>query len=243
MEFLLDPTILVSLATLTILEIILGIDNIIFIVVLTNKLPIEKRAFARRLGIAMAVISRLALLASIAWIASLTKPVFAFQGLDISWRDIILVVGGVFLIYKATQEIHDSIEGIEHEASPNFASASLMSIGFQIMLLDIIFSLDSVITAIGLAEHLWVMVVAVLIATGTMLIASGPLSRFIENHPTFKMLAFSFLLLIGVVLVADGLQFHVSKGYIYAAIAFSLLVEFFNMATRRKKTKNNETGA
>ena len=238
MEFLLDPTILASLATLTILEVILGIDNIIFIVVLTNKLPEEKRATARRFGIALAVISRLVLLASIAWIASLTTPVFEICGFEASWRDIVLVLGGVFLIYKATQEIHDSIEGIEHDASPNFASASMLSIGIQIMLLDIVFSLDSVITAIGIAEHLWVMVVAVLIATATMLIASGPLSRFIEDHPTFKMLAFSFLLLIGVVLVADGLHFHVEKGYIYAAIAFSLLVEFFNMATRRKKPKS-----
>ena len=238
MGWLSDPQIWASLLTLTALEIVLGIDNIVFIAILAGRLPEKRRAQARRVGLALALITRLALLASIAWIIGLTDPLFELRGHPVSWRDIILIAGGLFLLYKGTREIHERLEGEEpHEAAAK-ATASFGSIVVQIMVLDIVFSLDSVITAVGMANELWVMATAVVIAVAIMLAASGPLSAFVDRHPTVKMLALSFLLLIGMTLVADGAGFHLPKGYIYAAIAFSVAVEALNqLAARRRKPR------
>ncbi|MGE0258351.1 MAG: TerC family protein [Alphaproteobacteria bacterium] len=238
MEWLADPQIWASLVTLTALEIVLGIDNLVFIAILVGRLPENRRDAARRLGLALAVISRLALLASIAWIIGLTAPVFELFDHGFSWRDIILIAGGLFLLYKGTREIHLRLEGEEESerAGPARAAASFTGVIAQIMVLDIVFSLDSVITAVGMANELWVMATAVIIAVLIMLAASGPLAEFIERHPTIKMLALSFLLLIGTTLVADGIGFHVPKGYIYAAIGFSVMVEALNqLAARRRR--------
>ena len=236
MDWLSDPQIWASLLTLTALEIVLGIDNIVFIAILAGRLPEERRAQARRVGLALALITRLALLASIAWIIGLTDPLFELRGHPVSWRDIILIAGGLFLIYKGTREIHERLEGEEPHEAATKAAASFGSVVAQIMVLDIVFSLDSVITAVGMANELWVMATAVVIAVVIMLAASGPLSAFVDRHPTVKMLALSFLLLIGMALVADGAGFHLPKGYIYAAIAFSVAVEALNqLAARRRK--------
>jgi predicted tellurium resistance membrane protein TerC len=236
MDWLRDPQIWASLLTLTGLEIVLGIDNIVFIAILAGRLPEERRAQARRVGLALALITRLALLASIAWIIGLTDPLFELRGHPVSWRDIILIAGGLFLLYKGTREIHERLEGDEPHAVGAKAAASFGSVVAQIMVLDIVFSLDSVITAVGMANELWVMATAVVIAVVIMLAASGPLSAFVDRHPTVKMLALSFLLLIGMTLVADGAGFHLPKGYIYAAIAFSVAVEALNqLAARRRK--------
>jgi predicted tellurium resistance membrane protein TerC len=238
MEWLSDPQIWASLLTLTALEIVLGVDNLVFIAILAGRLPPEQRNRARKVGLALALITRLALLASIAWIIGLSQPLFEIFGHPISWRDIILITGGFFLLYKGTHEIHERLEGeASHEAAGSTGS-SFAGIVMQIMLLDIVFSLDSVITAVGMANEIWVMMAAVIIAVVIMLAASGPLSSFIERHPTVKMLALSFLLLIGMTLVADGFGFHVPKGYIYAAIGFSIGVEALNQfAARRHKTR------
>jgi predicted tellurium resistance membrane protein TerC len=245
MGWLSDPQIWASLLTLTALEIVLGIDNLVFIAILVGRLPAERQAHARQVGLGLALISRLALLASIAWIIGLTRPVFEVLGHGVSWRDIILIAGGFFLLYKGTREIHHRLEGEAptEEASP--ARASFGGIVLQIMLLDIVFSLDSVITAIGMANEFWVMATAIIIAVAIMLAASGPISGFIERHPTVKMLALSFLLLIGMTLVADGAGFHVPKGYIYAAIGFSVAVEALNQiaARRRRGGRGRRSGA
>ena len=233
-EFLSDPgTWAIALLTLTALEIVLGIDNIVFISILVGKLPAEQQDRARIIGLSLAMVMRIALLFTISWIIGLTAPIFNIAGMDISGRDIILLAGGLFLIGKATFEIHDRLEGEEHGAGGAAAgTATLASVLAQIVALDIVFSLDSVITAVGMAEDLWVMVAAVVIAVGVMLISSGMISRFVNEHPTVKMLALSFLLLIGTSLVAEGLEFHIPKGYIYFAMAFSVFVELLNLRVR-----------
>ena len=225
---------LIALLTLSSLEIVLGIDNIVFISILVAKLPRERQAAARRIGLLLAMGMRIALLLAISWVMGLTATLFTLPGLDqaVSGRDLILILGGLFLVAKATWEIHDKLEGAGHaQAAPR--AASFASILFQIMLLDMVFSLDSVITAVGMAREVAIMVAAVVIAVLVMMAFAGPISSFIERHPTMKMLALSFLLLIGVVLIADGFEQHVSKGYIYFAMAFSLFVEILNLRLRR----------
>jgi predicted tellurium resistance membrane protein TerC len=227
MEWMSNPESWIALLTLTVLEIVLGIDNIIFISILAGKLPKEQQAKARKVGLGLAMFIRLALLASLAWIARLTDPLFTVFNQEISGRDLILLVGGLFLLAKATHEIHDKLEGEEGHASAKVA-ASFTSVIVQILALDIVFSLDSVITAIGMADELAVMMAAVVIAVGVMFVAAGPISNFVERHPTVKMLALSFLLLIGMSLVAEGFDQHISKGYIYFAMGFSIFVEMLN---------------
>jgi predicted tellurium resistance membrane protein TerC len=225
---------LIALLTLSSLEIVLGIDNIVFISILVAKLPREQQQFARRVGLLLAMGMRIGLLLAISWVMGLTEPLFTVEALDHAFtgRDLILLLGGLFLVAKATWEIHDKLEGAEHEQKGGRA-ASLGAILVQIVLLDIVFSLDSVITAVGMARDVEIMIAAVMIAVGVMLVFAKSISEFIERHPTMKMLALSFLLLIGVVLMADGFGQHVSKGYIYAAMAFSLFVEVLNMRLRR----------
>ena len=236
MDWLSDPQIWASLLTLTALEIVLGIDNLVFITILAGRLPAERQDHARRIGLALALITRLALLGSIAWIVGLTQPLFETLGHAISWRDLILIGGGLFLLYKGTREIHHRLEDNVHDNEAGPVRTSFGSVIVQIVLLDIVFSLDSVITAVGMANDFSVMAAAVVIAVIIMLVASGPVSDFVNRHPTVKMLALSFLLLIGMTLVADGVGFHVPKGYIYAAIAFSAAVEALNqLAARRRR--------
>ncbi len=234
MEWISDPNVWLSLLTLTALEIVLGIDNLVFIAVLVEKLPPERRRSARQTGIALALITRLLLLTAIAWIIGLTQPLFGAFGRAFSWRDIILILGGLFLLYKATHEIHGNLEGEEGEASAR-VHASFAAVVTQIAILDIVFSLDSVITAVGMADELWIMATAVIVAVIIMLVASGPVSGFVARHPTVRMLALSFLLLIGTTLVADGFGFHIPKGYIYAAMGFSVMVEGLNLMARRRR--------
>ena len=231
--------ILAALATLTILEIILGIDNIVFISIIAQKLPEHQRELARKVGLIGALGIRLVLLFFIVWITRLEATLFSAFGLDFSWRDIILIGGGLFLLAKGTFEIHESIEGdAAHLLHPAKASAHLFTmVIIQIMVLDMVFSLDSILTAIGMTDVLWVMVTAIAIAIGVMLWAIKPVSDFIHKHPTVKMLALSFLLLIGVALIADGLAFHIPRGYLYFAIFFSIFVEILNLAARRSKSK------
>jgi predicted tellurium resistance membrane protein TerC len=233
MEWLSDPQAWLALVTLTALEIVLGIDNIIFISILTCKLPERQRPKAQRIGLALAMLTRLMLLFSLTWIMRLTEPFFSILGHGVSGRDIILIVGGLFLLAKSTMEIHDKLEGDEHHASEGKAGASFKGIVIQIMFLDIIFSLDSVITAVGMASQLAVMATAVVLAVGVMMFFAGAVSAFVERHPTIKVLALSFLLLIGVSLIADGLSFHIPKGYIYFAMAFSVFVEMINLRVRK----------
>lgn len=242
-EWLSDPNAWASLLTLTALEIVLGIDNIIFISIMANRLPEHQRAKARQFGLALALISRLALLASIAWIVKLTDPIFTVFDLGISVRDLILLFGGLFLLYKGTAEIHHTMEGHAEDGGPARAVATFSGVIMQIMVLDIVFSLDSVITAVGMASQLPVMITAVVIAVAVMLFAAGPTSRFVQNHPTVKMLALSFLILVGVALIADGLHFHIPKGYLYFAIAFSVAVEMLNLAaSKRRRRKEGAAG-
>ena len=236
MGWLTDPQIWASLVTLTALEIVLGIDNLVFIAIVAGRLPPERQNRARRVGLALALITRLALLASIVWIIGLTRPVFELFGQPVSWRDIVLVAGGLFLLYKGTREIHQGLEGDPQTVDAESARTSFASVVAQIMLLDLVFSLDSVITAVGMANTLWVMAAAIVVAVAIMLAASKPLADFVERHPTVKMLALSFLLLIGMTLIADGAGFDVPKGYIYAAIGFSVAVETLNqLAARRRR--------
>jgi predicted tellurium resistance membrane protein TerC len=232
---------LVALLTLTVLEIVLGVDNVIFISILAGKLPQEQQARARQLGLGLALIMRILLLLSISWIASLTTPLFSVLGFDLSGRDLILLGGGLFLLAKATYEIHERLEGEQHGAEGGAAAASFTSVIIQILLLDIVFSLDSVITAVGMAEQLWVMITAVVIAIAIMLVAAGTISDFVNKHPTVKMLALSFLLLIGFSLVAEGLHFHIPKGYIYFAMGFSVLVEALNLRVTASRRKQHTT--
>jgi predicted tellurium resistance membrane protein TerC len=234
MDFLTDPQIWIALATLTFLEIVLGVDNIIFISILSGKLPPGQQPKARRLGLLGAMVTRVLLLFSLAWIIRLTAPWFSVLGQEISGRDLILILGGLFLIAKSTYEIHDKLEGEEGHASARVA-ASFVSVIVQIMLLDIVFSLDSVITAVGMVDELWVMVTAVVIAVGIMMASAEPISAFVHQHPTVKMLALSFLLLIGLSLLLEGFDQHIPKGYIYFAMGFSVFVEMINLRLRRAK--------
>ena len=235
-DWLTDPNVWAALLTLTALEIVLGIDNLIFISIAAARLPKEQQVLARQAGLAGALLMRLGLLASVAWIASLRQPVIAFGGFSFSWRDIILIVGGLFLLYKGTQEIHEQIEGgdADEDSRPRL-KATLPRVIAAIMALDAVFSLDSVITAVGMSDDFWVMSAAVIIAVLIMLLASGSVARFVNTHPTVKMLALAFLLLIGMVLVADGFGFHVPKGFIYAAIGFSIFVEALNLLMRKRQ--------
>ena len=239
MEWISDPAIWASLATLTALEIVLGIDNVIFLSVISSRLPEHQQPTARRLGLGLALLMRIALLFGIVWITRLEATLFTVFGVDFSWRDLILMGGGLFLLVKGTLEIHDSIEG-EH-AQGGAGSAAFGAVVMQIVALDLVFSLDSVITAVGMAQHVEVMIAAVCIAILVMLLAAGPVSAFIKRHPTTKMLALSFLLLVGVALVADGLGFHIPRGYLYFAIAFSIMVEVLNLAARARRNRSGAT--
>jgi len=233
MSWLSNPESWIALLTLTVLEVVLGIDNVIFISILSSKLPGARQKRARTIGLFLAMFMRVALLLSIAWLARLTNPLFTVLRQDVSGRDLILIVGGIFLLFKSTHEIHDKLEGPESD-SVRRATPSLTSVVIQIALLDIVFSLDSVITAVGMANDVAVMITAVVIAVIIMMFASGPIGSFVNRHPTVKMLALSFLLLIGMALVAEGLHFHIPKGYIYFAMAFSVFVEILNIQFRRK---------
>jgi predicted tellurium resistance membrane protein TerC len=235
-----DPNAWVALATLVVMEVVLGIDNLIFISILTNKLPEAKRSYARRVGIGLAVFLRLGLLSGVAYVVQLTTPLFSLLGHGFSWRDLILIAGGLFLIYKATSEIHDQVAVDEEEdqgAAATVVSATVTAVIGQILVLDLVFSLDSIITAVGMTNDIPIMVIAVLVAVSLMLIAADPLGRFIGHNPTIVMLALGFLLMIGVTLIADGMGFHIPKGYIYAAMAFSALIEGLNMMARRAQRK------
>lgn len=232
-----DPAAWLALATLTIMEVVLGIDNLLFISVLSNKLPEESRSFARRVGIAGALVLRLLFLGAIVWIVKLTTPVFEIFGQGFSWRDLILIAGGLFLLWKATSEIHHTVdpEPGPDRLNPKVATASIAAVVAQILVLDVVFSIDSIITAVGMTPHIPIMVIAILITVSIMLIAADPLANFIHANPTIVMLALAFLILIGTVLIADGFGFHVPRGYIYAAMAFSAFVEGLNMAARRAR--------
>ena len=234
-----DPQVWLGLITLMALEIVLGIDNLVFISILAGRLPLEQQSRARKVGLAMALITRLALLATLAWIVALTKPVLTIASFELSWRDMILIGGGLFLFYKATHEIHDEVEGDPEDKGPATGrhAATFLGVVSQIAIIDIIFSLDSVITAVGMVDELWVMVVAVVAAVIVMMLASDALATFIANNPTVKMLALSFLILIGMVLVAEGLHFHIPKGYVYFALGFSVLVEFLNNWAQRRRRR------
>jgi predicted tellurium resistance membrane protein TerC len=233
-----DPNAWLAFLTLVVMEVVLGIDNLIFISILTNKLPEHQRSGARRVGIALAVILRLGLLSGVAYIVQLTSPLFSVFGKSFSWRDLILIAGGLFLIYKATSEIHDHVSpGEEPEEGSGAVQATMVGVIGQILILDLVFSLDSIITAIGMTDDIPIMIAAVLVAVGLMLVAANPLARFIGNNPTIVMLALGFLLMIGTTLIADGAGVKVPKGYIYAAMAFSALIEALNMLARRAERK------
>jgi predicted tellurium resistance membrane protein TerC len=238
MSWLTDPQIWASFTALFALEVVLGIDNLVFIAILANRLPPERQDSARRIGLALALLGRLGLLGTLSWLAHLTAPLVTVAGHTLSWRDLILLVGGAFLIYKGTREIHHRMEDHDDAAAGAGQPVSYSWTLAQIVAFDLVFSLDSVITAIGIAEQIWVMVAAIVGAMAVMLAASGPLSGFIERHASLKMLALSFLLLIGMTLMADGLGFHVPRGYIYAAMGFSGLVETLNLlASRRRRAR------
>ncbi|WP_455873902.1 TerC family protein [Rhizobium yanglingense] len=239
-----DPAAWVALVTLVVMEVVLGIDNLIFISILTNKLPVEHRDKARKVGISLALVMRLALLGTVAWIVQLTTPVFEAFGHGFSWKDMILIAGGLFLVWKATKEIHHSVDPEDH--NEDFIASSATT-GFaaaisQILLLDLVFSVDSIITAVGMTPHLPIMVIAVITAVTVMLFAATPLANFIEKNPTIVMLALAFLLMIGTTLIADGMGFHVPKGYVYAAMAFSALVEVLNMFARNARMRKKASG-
>ncbi len=234
MEWITEPEVWTALATLLLLEIVLGVDNVVFISILADKLPEDQRERARRVGLGLAMLMRILLLLSISWVVQLTDPLFAVFGKEISGRDLILLLGGLFLLWKSTHEMHGQLEGDHGEVSKRVA-ASFRAVIAQILLLDIVFSLDSVITAIGMADDIGVMITAVVIAVAFMFFFARAISGFVARHPTVKMLALSFLLLIGVSLVADGLGFHIPKGYIYFSMAFSLFVEVMNIRLRRPK--------
>ena len=244
LELMTDPQAWASLLTLTLLEVVLGVDNLIFIAITAEKLPPHQRAKARLIGLSLALLMRVALLFSITWIIGLTKPIVSVFGFDLSWRDLILFGGGLFLLVKATKEIHEQLEGEEEHGhgADGRATVTFTSAVIQIILLDLVFSLDSVITAVGMTDQLPIMIIAVVFAIGVMLVASGPLSRFVNAHPTILMLALSFLILIGMSLMAEGLHFHIPKGYIYAAIAFSIGVESLNQwrSARRKRLRASD---
>ena len=234
MEWLSDPHAWIGLLTLTVLELVLGIDNIVFISILAGKLPADQQKKARLIGLSLAMIMRILLLLSLTWVMGLTRPLFTVTGFEVTGRAIILVLGGLFLLVKSTHEIHDHIEG-EDEHREARALASLFAVLVQITLLDIVFSLDSVITAVGMVNEIAIMIIAVIVAVIVMMVFAGPVGGFVERHPTIKMLALSFLLLIGVNLIAEGLGFHIPRGYTYFAMAFSLFVEMLNLKIRSRK--------
>lgn len=236
MDLLTSPEAWIALATLTLLELVLGIDNIIFISILVDKLAPERREFTRRLGLFMAMFMRIGLLLVLAWIVGLVDPLFTVLGQEISGRDLILIAGGLFLVWKSTTEIHGSLEGEEGHASAA-VKATLAGVLFQIMLIDLVFSLDSIITAVGMVDDVRVMIAAVVASVGLMMLFAGPIGRFVSNHPTIKMLALSFLVVVGVMLIAEGFDHHVPKGYVYFAMAFSLGVEMLNIHMRKRATK------
>jgi predicted tellurium resistance membrane protein TerC len=235
MDWLMDPHAWVGFATLLALEIVLGIDNVVFISILAGKLPTSQQAKARLLGLGLAMVMRIVLLFSIAWVIRLTAPLFTIFNQEISGRDLILIIGGLFLIAKATHEIHQKLEGEEGRRSSAYVAPTFTSVIVQILLLDIVFSLDSVITAVGMVDRLSIMVSAVVIAVIFMMMFAGPIGRFVERHPTVKMLALSFLLLIGMTLIAEGLDQHIPRGYIYSAMAFSVFVEMLNLRAQKAK--------
>jgi predicted tellurium resistance membrane protein TerC len=242
MELLTDPQAWASLLTLTALEIVLGIDNLIFLSIVSGRLPEHQQRLARQIGLALALLGRVALLFSLTWIIGLTEPVLTILGFDLSWRDIVLMGGGLFLLVKGTMETHHMLEG--HEEGASVGTITFFSAVVQILILDVVFALDSIITAVGLAQHLPVMVTAVVVAMIVMLVAAGPVGDFVNRHPTVKMLALSFLLLVGVALIADGLHFHIPRGYLYFAIAFSAAVEGLNLwaASARRKRRAAQHG-
>jgi predicted tellurium resistance membrane protein TerC len=232
-DLLTNPHMWIAFATLTLLELVLGIDNIIFISILVDKLPQARREVARRLGLFMAMFMRIGLLLVLAWIVWLVTPLFSVLGKDISGRDLILILGGLFLIWKSTTEIHQSMEGTEHQAS-SAARATFASVILQIMVIDLVFSLDSIITAVGMVDDVRVMIAAVIASVGLMMVFASPIGRFVSDHPTIKMLALAFLVVVGVVLVAEGFAYHVPKGFVYFAMAFSLSVELLNIRMRKR---------
>jgi predicted tellurium resistance membrane protein TerC len=237
LELLADPNVWIAFATLTVMEIVLGIDNIVFISVLVSRLPKEQADKARKLGLALALIFRILLLLVISWIISLTQPVITAFGLDLSWKDLILIAGGVFLVYKATHEMHAAIEEPHETNIAKQATGAFAAVIGQIIVIDMVFSIDSIVTAVGMAEHVEVMIAAVIVAVGVMFVASGPVAKFVSEHPTTKMLALAFLLMIGAALIADGIGFHIPRSYLYAAMAFSTVVEVLNVVAQRNRKK------
>jgi predicted tellurium resistance membrane protein TerC len=242
LDFLFDPNVWASFLALTALEIVLGIDNVIFLSIVTERLPADQAKRARQVGLALALVFRIVLLLTIFWIIGLTQPIFELFDIGFSMRDLILIAGGLFLIIKATQEVHGEIEGEDGEdEGKSVAAAAFSAVIAQIVVIDAIFSIDSIITAVGMAEHVEIMIAAVVVAIGVMYMASEPVAAFIERHPTTKMLALSFLMLIGVALVADGFHFHIPRGYIYFAMAFAAATEVFNiMAIRRRRLRRGQ---
>ena len=234
MEWISDPNALIGLATLTALEIVLNIDNIIFITIIAGKLPPSEQPKARRWGLSLALITRILFLLSIAWVMKLNTPLFNIVGHDITGRDLILILGGLFLVGKATHEIHSKLEGVDHTTASSKGRASLIAVVFQILVVDIVFSIDSVVTAVGMVQHVVVMIIANMIALAVMVLAAGKISDFVERHPTVKMLALAFLIMIGGNLFIEGFGFHVPKGYTYVAMAFSIFVEVLNIKLRAK---------
>ena len=238
MELLTQPQAWIAFLTLTALELVLGIDNIIFISILVDKLPKERREFARRIGLFMAMFMRIGLLLVLAWIVGLVQPLFTVVGQEISGRDLILIAGGLFLIYKSTGEIHQSLEGEEDgDHASKAVKATMAGIILQIMIVDLVFSLDSIITAVGMVDDVRIMIAAVIGSVGLMMLFAGPIGRFVSDHPTIKMLALSFLVVVGVVLVAEGFDHHVPKGYVYFGMAFSLAVEMLNINMRKRNAR------
>ena len=236
LELLTDPQVWIAFATLTALELVLGIDNIIFIAILVDKLPPANREFARRVGLVLAMVMRIGLLLVLAWIVGLVAPLFSVFNEEISGRDLVLILGGLFLIWKSTTEVHQSLEG-EHEQKSSAAKATLASVMLQIVLVDMVFSLDSIITAVGMVDDVRIMIAAVIASVLLMMLFAGPIGRFVSDHPTIKMLALAFLVVVGVVLVAEGFGHHVPKGYVYFAMAFSVAVEMLNIRMRKKAAK------
>jgi predicted tellurium resistance membrane protein TerC len=236
LELLTDPQVWIAFATLTALELVLGIDNIIFIAILVDKLPPANREFARRVGLVLAMFMRIGLLLVLAWIVGLVAPLFSVFDQEISGRDLVLILGGLFLIWKSTTEVHQSLEG-EHEQKSSAAKATLASVMLQIVLVDMVFSLDSIITAVGMVDDVRIMIAAVIASVLLMMLFAGPIGRFVSDHPTIKMLALAFLVVVGVVLVAEGFDHHVPKGYVYFAMAFSVAVEMLNIRMRKKAAK------
>jgi predicted tellurium resistance membrane protein TerC len=236
-ELLSDPQVWIAFFTLTALELVLGIDNIIFISILVDKLPKERREFTRRLGLFLAMFMRIGLLLTLSWIVSMTQPLFTILGQGFSGRDLVLLAGGLFLLWKSVGEIHETFEGAEGGGASTTVKNTFAGIVLQIMLIDLVFSLDSIITAVGMVDQIVVMVAAVIASVGLMMFFAGPIGRFVSEHPTIKMLALSFLVVVAVVLIAEGFGHHVPKGYIYSAMAFSVLVEMLNIRLRKRSTR------